>query len=103
MNNKLLQTLWSFTVMTLMILGISGLVYNTLRGDGWLQRLAGVVWDAGLRQPFVIVPLVGASIVIAWLTLNGKLAAGKANRGADLMVMLLAAIGVYVLYDWLRG
>ena len=103
MKSKLLQTLWSFTVMTLVILGISGLVYNTLRGGGWLQRFAGVVWDAGLRHPFVIIPLVGVSLWIAWLTLSGKLAAGKSNRGADLMVMALAAIGAYVIYDWLRG
>ena len=89
--------------MTLVILGIGGLVFNTLRGGGWLQRFVGVVWDVGLSQPYVIVPLVLVSLWIAWLTLNGKLAAGKSNSGADLMVMLLAAIGVYVLYDWLVG
>lgn len=100
---NLLKILWSFTLMTLMILGIGGLVFNTLRSGGWLQRFAGVVWDAGLRNPFVILPLVGLSFWIAWLALNDKLVFGKSNRGADFMVLVLAALGVYALYDWFMG
>jgi hypothetical protein len=103
MNSQFLKTVWSFTVMTLMIIGIGGLVYNTLRGGGWLQRTLGVVWDAGLRHPVVIVPLVLISIFIAWLTLNGKIAGGKSNPGADMFVLGLAAIGGYVVYDWLMN
>ena len=103
MQSKLLHTLWSFTVMTLMIIGLGGLVYNTLRGGGWLQQFAGEVWDAGLRKPYVIIPLVAVSLWLVWLAFRGKLAGGKSHRGADLMVMALAAIGVYVIYDWLRG
>ena len=89
--------------MTLMIIGLGGLVYNTLRGGGWLQQFAGVVWDAGARKPYVTIPLVAVSLWVAWLILKGKLAGGKSNPGADLMVMALAAIGAYVIYDWFRG
>lgn len=100
---KYLQILWSFIVMALVILGIGGLMYNTLRGGGWLQRFAGVAWDAGLRHPLVIAPLVALSLWIAWLTLNGKLVLGKSGRGTNFIVYLLALLGAYILYNWLTG
>ena len=98
--SKLLKDLWSFVMMGLMIAGIAGLAFNMFRDDGWMSKVVGVVWDAEVRSPLIVTPVIVFSAWIGWLALTGRLATGKGNPFADLMVIALAISGAYFLGAW---
>ena len=102
--NKALKDLWSFAMMVFVILGIGGVLYSLFKEDGGLKQIFGALISAeSRRSPVVLLPLVGLSLWIGWLALNGKLGSGKSGFFADLLVWVLALIGAYVAYKLVLG
>ena len=98
-----LTTLWNLILMALVILGMGGLAYQTLRPGGWMSQVLGVAIDKGQRHPLVIGLVVAASIWVAWRALNGNLVSGKSgSRVMDMLFYALALVGAYVLFTWLK-
>lgn len=100
MGKRLLSTVWSCIVMILTIAGIGGLAFNMFRDGGWSSTIVGTVFDAEMRSPLIVTPVILFTIWIAWLALTGRLGMGKGNPLGNLIVYALAIAGAYFLSEW---
>ncbi|MBS1191144.1 MAG: hypothetical protein H6R10_2936 [Rhodocyclaceae bacterium] len=101
MNEKL-RILWSSTVFALVLVGIAGLSWSAFQENGWVERLLGVVWDAEVRHPLLLVPTIGGALLMAWLFLRGGMArGGKDSMLSHLWVYGLMASGAYFAVKWI--
>lgn len=100
--NKILQDVWSFFAMIMMIMGIGGLVFHTFEEDGWASRYFGKALDVGLAHPLMGGIIVVATIGLGWASLSGRLVIGnKRSPLHDIPVFLLIFLGMYFTYEWL--
>lgn len=99
--NKLLEDLWSFLALALMLIGIGGLAFHLLKEDGWLSAMTGRLWNAEINHPLIMTPIILATLGLGWACLTGHLVVDGKNRIADAMVISLLLAGVYFVYEWM--
>lgn len=97
---RLLEDLWSFFALTMILIGMGGLSFHVFKADGWLSQLTGKALDAGTSA----IPVIIAAIVLAWACLSGRLVVGKGGSiVGDLLVFALIFTGIYYTYGWLSA
>lgn len=96
---KLLEDLWSFFALAMMLIGLGGLSFNAVRSDGWLSQIAGQALDGGIGA----ILLVMSTVILAWACLSGRLVVGKKkdSKLGDLLVFAMIFTGIYFTYGWL--
>lgn len=101
---KLLDEIKSYVTFVLILIGIAGLSMDTFKDGGFLERAWGIVWDAEMRHPLLIIPTVAGVLLVSTMFLRGGLAPGKSksNPLVDVPIYLFMACGAYYLYQWLR-
>jgi hypothetical protein len=102
MKSGLLGDLWSYLAFALMLVGITGLSWELFREDGWAKSFLGAVWDAEIRNPLIVTPVLIGTVFLVTLFFRGGLKVGKGNPFSDAFVYLLMAAGVYFAFKWLR-
>lgn len=95
------STLWSSIVFALVLIGIAGLSWSAFQDNGWVERLFGVVWDAELRHPLLLVPTLGGTVLMAVYYLRGGFKPGRGKVSSALFIYGLMAAGLYYAYHWL--
>ena len=85
-------------VLLLMLIGIGGLLYKSLRPGGWLSRFAGGLMDAsGWASLFGIGVLLGFSLLVReWLDDPGR----SGSRG-DVLLYAAMGLGVFFAFELL--
>ena len=105
MMKKIIDDVMAYITFTLILIGIGGLSFDTFKVDGLLERFLGVVWEAEVRQPLLITPIVGGALFLVSFFLRGGISgatSGKANLLNNIPVYILMACGAYYLFQWLR-
>ncbi|CAG4884313.1 conserved membrane protein of unknown function [Georgfuchsia toluolica] len=101
---KLLEDLWSFFALTMMLVCFGGLAFHTFKTGGWASQITGWALDAGFRHPVMAIPAGIIAVSLAWACLSGRLVVGKKNnRFGDLLVFALVFTGIYFTYSWLNA
>lgn len=99
--NERFRTLWSSTVFTLVLIGIAGLSWSAFQDNGWVEKLFGVVWEAELRHPLLLIPTIAGTLFMAVYYLRGGFKPGKGKVSSALFIYGLMAAGLYYAYRWL--
>ena len=55
----------SFAVIVIVLFGITGISYHLFRDDGWIEAVAGYVWDVSVQYPLIALPVIVAANVQA--------------------------------------
>lgn len=94
------RTLWSTVFLALIVIGISGLSWDAFKDDGWVEQRIGAFWGDNFRHPIIIAPIVVGTILAANAFLHGGLAPGRGKRGAQILIYVFVAAGLYYSYKW---
>lgn len=101
---NILQETMAYVSFVLILVGIVGISFELFKEAGLFERLLDIVWDAEVRQPLLIVPMVGGALLLSSIFLRGGLATGKngknKNMFSNMMVYLFMVCGAYYSYQW---
>ena len=92
----------SFAVIVLVLFGITGFSYHLFRDDGWIEAVAGNVWDVSVQYPLIALPVIVAAVFLGRLWNQSRLAHGRTSKLPDLVIYALMASGAVfiVRYFW---
>ncbi|HZX33245.1 MAG TPA: hypothetical protein VFF03_17975 [Rhodocyclaceae bacterium] len=99
--NERLRSAWSTVVFTLIVIGIGGLSWSAFQENGWVEQTFGVIWDAEVRHPMLLVPTIGGALLMASIYLRGGLAPGKNSVVSALLTYGMMIAGVYYCIKWI--
>lgn len=100
---NLFKEFWNYFSFAMVLLGIVGLSWNAFSENGWIERLWGVAWDAEVRYPILVVPVIGGTLLLVALFMRGGLEPGKTSRLADLLVYVTMLSGAYFALQYFRS
>ncbi len=93
------QVVVGFTVVMLVVLGISGTIYKVISPDGWIAQAFGRSLSAGTAALGSVLLI----IVLAWFS-RGWRSPRSRNRFTELFVYTFAGAGlVYLAQLWTKG
>ncbi len=92
----------SFTVIILVLFGITGFSYHLFRDDGWIEAVVGNVWDISVQYPLIVLPVIVAAVVLGKTWNQARLASGHTSKLPDFVIYALMAAGAVfiVRYFW---
>lgn len=94
---NILEILESFVAFALVLACITGLSYNLLRKNGWLETVLGKIWDLEIRYPLIAIPVTIAAVILLRLWSRKKTIHSKTSRMPDLILYALMAGGAYFI------
>lgn len=97
---KIVGAAWTYIVFTLVLIGITGLSLECFKDNGWVERIFDVVWEAEVRSPLLITPILGGALLLISIFLRGGLETGKGHIPSDLLLYGIMAYGAYTSYQW---
>ncbi|HQR04136.1 MAG: hypothetical protein JSR19_09380 [Proteobacteria bacterium] len=97
---KLLEELWSFFALAMMLIGITGLIFHILKKDGLFERLADKVVDAELTSPLMATPVILGALWLGWACLSGRLVVGRQHPFWNIVTFALICAGIYFAHEW---
>jgi hypothetical protein len=101
---NILEEVMAYVSFILILVGIGGMSFELFKEDGLFERLLGIVWEAQVRQPLLIIPVVGGALVLSSIFLRGGLATSKNGKNknvfSNMMVYLFMVCGAYYSYQW---
>ena len=86
-------TLFQLLLLSLLLLGIGGLVFNAIGTDGWLPGLLKRIWESG--PTYALFVIVGLVITGGYLTRLFDKRLNKMSRAGDLLIYSCLALGVF--------
>lgn len=96
-----LADVWGILAFFLMMTGIAGLSWEIFHEGGWGQQFLGMTWQATVRKPMVMLPVLVGAVAIFVLATRGRLTVGKGHPFSDAIVYGLMALGIFFIYRWL--
>ena len=87
------QTLFQMLLLSLLLLGIGGLVIKALGADGWLPGLLKAAWDSG--PGYLATVTVALLLGSVWVKRAFYRRPSAINRTGDALVMGFLALGVF--------
>ncbi len=100
---RIIGEIWIYIVFTLVLIGIVGLSLELFKENGLVERVLGVVWDAEVRSPLLVTPILGGTLLMLSIFLRGGLNPGKGHSFSDLLLYAVMGCGVYFSYKWWIG
>lgn len=101
---KLLEDIWSFFALAMILVCFGGLAFHTFKAGGWASQISGWALDAGFHHPVMAIPAGIVVVSLAWACLSGRLVVGKKkNSFGDLLVFAMVFAGIYFTYSWLSA
>lgn len=97
---RIIGAAWAYIVFTLVLIGIVGLSLEFFKDNGLIERTFDVVWDAEVRHPLLITPILGGTLLLLSIFLRGGLTTGKGHSFSDLLLYAMMSSGVYYSYKW---
>ena len=90
----------SFVMMGLVLTGILGLIYRTVKEEGWLGTVVDKIWDAIVDHPLVTIPLLVAAAVIGKLWHGYQVEKGYTSKLPNFFLYGVMAAGVYFIWHF---
>lgn len=97
---RLFEDVWTYIVFTLVLIGIVGISLILFKDDGLVELALGVVWDAEVRNPLLITPILGGTLFLLSVFLRDGLGTGKGPWLSDLLLYSMMACGIFFSYQW---
>jgi len=97
---RIIEAAWVYVVFTLVLIGIVGLSLELFMDNGLIERTFDVVWDAEMRNPLLVTPILGGTLLLLSIFLRGRLTSGKGHSFSDLLLYAIMACGAYFSYTW---
>jgi predicted phage tail protein len=98
-SGGLIQTLWGFCLVVMVVFGICGTIYKLLAPTGWIAALMGRGFSGGVAA----IGLMIVFGVIGWIARSWTTTREQANV-ANLVVYVFAAAGLlYSFQLWSKG
>lgn len=93
----------SVAVIILVLFGIGGFSYHLFRDNGWIETMAGNLWDVSVQYPLIALPVIVAAVFLGKRWNEARIAHGRATRLADYFIYALMAAGLVFIgrYFWL--
>ncbi len=98
-TGTLVQAVWGFGLVVMVVIGICGTIYKLLSPSGWIAGLLGSGYSGGVAAGGLMV-IFG---VIGWIS-RSFTSVRQQSGSADLVVYVFAAAGLlYAFQYWSRG
>ena len=95
---QIYQMVQSFLMMGLVVAGIVGLVYRTIKEEGWLGTVVDRIGNAILDHPAVMIPLLIAAAVIGKLWHGYQVEKGHTSKLPNLFLYCVMTAGLYFVW-----
>jgi hypothetical protein len=83
----------SFAVIVLVLFGIGGFSYHLFRDNGWVETMAGNLWDVSVQYPLIALPVIVAAVFLGKTWNAARIAHGRTTKLPDLVIYALMAAG----------
>jgi len=91
--HELALTLLQLLTLSLLLLGIGGIVFKALGTDGWLPSALAVAWDQG--PGYLVAAVVALLLGSTWLSRTLTRRSDTTSHSADALVYACLALGVF--------
>jgi hypothetical protein len=91
----------SFVMMALVLAGILGLIYRTVKEEGWFGTVVDKTWNAIVDHPLVTIPLLIAAAVIGKLWHGHQVEKGYTSKLPNFFLYGVMAAGVYFIWHFI--
>ena len=98
--NKILEYFQSFMSVVLMLFGIVGVCYHLFRDEGWIESGIGKAWEASLKHPLIVIPVIIAVILFGKLWMDRRGGRSNTSKVPDFLIYLLMAGGFIFVGRW---
>jgi len=97
-----LEYLESFVVIALVLFAIGGISYHLFRDNGWVETLAGNLWDVSIQYPLIALPVIVAAVFLGRKWNEARIMHGRATQLPDYFIYVLMAAGLVFIgrYLW---
>jgi hypothetical protein len=96
--NRIFQYIQSFTVIGLVLAGISGVAYNLFREGGWLGSILGGLWNILMEHSILVLLVISAVLFIGKMWYDHNRATGRKSKLPDALVYVVMGAGVYFVW-----
>ncbi len=98
-----LGVIWSCISFVLILICIGGIAIRTFSPDGWAEQLIGIIWEAEVRSPLIMTPVIGGTLFMASVFLRGGLQPSTTGLASNILVLLMSLGGAYFAVAWVRA
>lgn len=100
--NRFLEYAESFVVVALVLFGIGGFSYHLFRDEGWIETVAGNLWDVSIQYPLIALPVIVGAFVLGKRWNEARIAHGRTTDLPDYVIYALMASGLVFIgrYFW---
>lgn len=100
---KMLELLWSYVSFTLVLIGIGGIAWRLFSDNGWAERFIGVVWDAEMRSPLIVTPIILGTLFVTYKFLRRDASEKESRVAGTVLVWGMSLAGAYFIWEWVRS
>ena len=90
----------SFAVITLVLFGITGFSCHLFKDDGWIEAMAGNLWDVSIQYPLIALPVIVAAVFLGKRWNESRLSHGRTSKLPDLVIYALMASGAVFIFRY---
>ena len=92
----------SFAVIILVLFGIGGFSYHLFRDGGWVETMAGNLWDVSVQYPLIALPVIVAAVFLGKMWNEARITHGRASKLPDFIIYALMLAGAIFVgrYFW---
>ena len=94
---QLREIVESFVAIALVSAGIAGIAYHLFRPDGWVETMAGELWELHVRYPLVAIPATILAVALGKWWHDNRRAHGRQSKVPDFFVYALIGCGIYFI------
>lgn len=88
----------SFTVIALILFGITGFSYHLFKDNGWIEAAVGNLWDVSVQYPLIALPVIVSAVFLGKMWNQSRLAHGRTSKLPDLVIYALMISGVVFIF-----
>jgi len=92
-----LEYLESFVVFVLVLTGLTGIAYNLLREDGWLESVTRGIWRLTMRSPLMVSAVIAGAVVFGLIWRRRRKFERQQGRAATFVFYIMISAGAYYL------
>ena len=98
---QLLETLQTIGTFGLVVMGVVGIVWRTVKEDGWFSTVFMKLFNALVDNPVVMFPLLIVVAFVGKLWFDYQREKGFVSRLPSFFLYLVMAAGAYFVFNFL--
>jgi uncharacterized membrane protein len=92
-----LESLESFAVIALLLIGLTGAAYHLLRDGGWLEAAGGSLGTFIMNSPLMALAVIVCAVVLNYLWRQSRRFRQQNGKAATAVFYLMMAAGAFFL------